>query len=95
MEKALSTTEKGIQGLDMLLPIPIPRYTSFKRWAEALLVSAPFLTLPLPPKEEEKWKQWVQQIQSLNTFTKPFPNLPPHFEGDWQEWAELFVGQVS
>jgi hypothetical protein len=67
-------------------PIPLPIHISFCDWANQLWLSINEL-VPIA-FSENKWREWAQSLNTLNSFSSiPDPNK---FK-TWQDWAQALL----
>lgn len=73
------------------LPLP-SRSTDFRSWAGYLAACFPFVTAPIPPKEESDWRRWASAFIANSQLLLPVPTRSqfPKNE-DWRHWAILVI----
>lgn len=69
-------------GRSIVLPVVI----NFYNWACSLLIDFSQQEIPIPPRDEAKWKEWAQRVYARNIFSND--NIPnPSLFSDWRTWA--------
>lgn len=68
---------------------------SFQNWVFALSKNGQTYSIPYPPKDSKRWKEWaISFIRSNNKLLKtaPFPtSLEKDPEKAWRTWATGFI----
>lgn len=80
----------------MATHITLPLKISFQSWATSLFVDFPDYEIPIPPKDEEGWRDWAYAvIYDNNIKNVPIPDKITYPDKkDWITWAEFFINSV-
>jgi hypothetical protein len=71
----------------------LPVRVSLFHWGNSLKRSLVNLSVPTPPHDLSKWREWANLLLSINGLSYlPTPNkrMFPKDE-DWEKWAWLFI----
>lgn len=77
--------------------VTIPKFLTFKQWANSLFNVFPDDFIPVPPDSTKHWQDWALCLLLCNPrFNNvPYPNSSVfEKEEDWEKWAEFFTGIV-